>query len=511
MPCGRAYNNAGMNAAKLARWACVGLLAAALLRDVREPFWGLHDFNTADHAQFARVMLRQPASVHHFLATYALGMDRPDPPHHYAHHPPMITWLTAISFSLLGEHEWAARLAPILCSLGGLLIFMRLARETSDETTSLVAGVLFAVTPVGAFFGRMANHEAPTLFFSLLALWGWRGLRDGLAPNRVRTAAWFFGVAGAIYSGWPGTFVAFLIGLDALWSIRPRGRAVAFILWPSIVLAALLMHLVQFGLDGHWDVWWDLLTTRSAGDVPAKQGDDPLRSLLGITAFNFTWPMLALAVVGLMAAVVARFRRVATGPHAGVMWIMLAAGGLHLCFYRQAIIHQYWSFYLWPVVAFLAAVGVIRLHAVLQPWFGRAACVPCGVLVGLSMGWGILNTDTYFSYDTYPRNKVAFWTDPAVARIVPLRSPILLAEPMVAREPHGSYVHWWWGEPATAYYMDRPFRLVQRAAELGDATTLSRWLVVSDEWLERLGDLRAGLQSRPVVYHRWGYRVYDLR
>lgn len=504
------------------------LLAASLLRDIREPFIGLHDFNTADHAQFARVLLRQPASVHHFLATYALGMERPAQPHHYAHHPPMITWLTALSFMIFGDSEWSARLAPILCSLAGLALFLCVVRELCDEPTALLAGLLYAVTPVGAFFGRMANHEAPTLCFILLAVWGWNGLRGGAPRTAARHVAYFVGIACAIYSGWPGTIAAGVIAIDAL-ILRaffnpksaiqnpksprlPMAILIETTLWPALILAVLVCHLVFGGLDGHWNVWWDLLTTRTAGQAPPKQGDDPMRSFLEYTVQNFTWPALLLAALFLITHAAFSLRRdpSSKSQRVGVIWLLVAVGAGHLCFYRQALIHHYWWFYCWPPVAYFAARGLRTVHSLLARFsvaFARSAVLGC---LGVIVVWGYVNTSLYFSYVTYPPEKVAFWTDPDLARIVPLRAPIQLAERMTNSERYRSHTHWWWGEPATAYYMDRPFVLTTRAADLAKNAEFSRFLIVSDQWLARWPDLAAGLNTLRPLYARWGYRVYDV-
>jgi len=523
--------------------ALLALLATSLVREIDGPFWGLHDFNTADQSQFARALLRQPPSVHRFLPTYTLGKDVPQPVHHYAHHPPLITTLTALSFLAFGEHAWSARLTALLCSLVGMAFFLLLARESASRRAAWAAGFIYAILPVGAFFGRMTNHEAPALCFTLIALWGWNGIACGASPRRGRAAAWGMGIAAAIYSGWPGTFAAAFMAIQAWFSLH-RGRgslrlALAATLWPAMILSILLIHLVECGMEGHWGVWWALLASRSAGETPPKIGDDPMSTYWQYTAQNFSWPVVLLGgiflagqglrMLGGMRNTTSVSGRTHDRPNsAAVWWIAAALGATHLCFYRQALMHHYWWFYCWPAAAYLAGRGLDELASGAAGWSRLAARIVMAAGLALCFAACAINTNRYFSYRTYDPAKIAFWNDPALRSILDSSgapSAIYLAEPMIARETQGGHLHWWWGEPATAYYMDRPYFPAARPSDLfatsqpaSDsenparfAGTEARYLVISEQRVVRSTEWQAAVMGVTPLYRNWGFLVYDAR
>lgn len=520
----------------------LALLAASLLRDIHEPFWGLHDFNTADHAQFARAMRRLPPSFHKFLPTYAVGPRQPDEEHHYAHHPPLITWLVAASQTAFGDAEWTARLPPILCSLAGMILLMRLVREFHGDATAVLVGAIYAVLPIGAYFGRMANHEAPTLFFSLLAMWGWAGVayrnrldaapvtapRESASPpiaaTAARRAALFVGLAGAIYSGWPGVLMALGTAVDAL---RLRRRAAItsatlalVLLVPAASLGLLLIHLIEGGVGGRWDLLPALLSARWRGE-----GAEPISAgqiagtLWSHTIQNFTWPGLALIAAffvgrffgGLTSRGVSVPPGHAQAPTPAPIWILAFSGAAYLCLVHQARVHHYWWFQCWPAAAYFAARGLFVAGDAAARLFRRATASRAVQTLGLgaTIVCGLLNTDVYFHHVDYPPNEVYFWND--LSRAIGPHTPVILRQDIRKRQRYGSYEHWWWAAPATAYYMDRPYVTAQSIDDIRRHAAAHRWFVSPQAILDREPALRDALDA--ICPHRvmGRYVVYDVR
>ena len=129
---------------------------------------------------------------------------------------------------------WAV---AVLFHLLSLLLFHSLTRRLMDRRDALVATLLFAVLPMGAFFGRMVNHEPLCLAPSCLVVQGyWSYLnrnRGGLILASVAVAwgalmGWmiFLGVGAAVAHGSFGSH-----DYDAQGQDSPR--------WPSLELALL--------------------------------------------------------------------------------------------------------------------------------------------------------------------------------------------------------------------------------------------------------------------------------
>ena len=103
----------------------------------------------------------------------------------YFEKPVLHYWLTAGSFSLLGQSEFSARLVPALCGLGGCLLTFLLARRM---TGSARAGGYSALVLAGTllWFGvsRLNIIDMTLSFFFTAALFGYgMWLSDGERPR----------------------------------------------------------------------------------------------------------------------------------------------------------------------------------------------------------------------------------------------------------------------------------------------------------------------------------------
>lgn len=77
----------------------------------------------------------------------------------YFHKPPLFYWITAGSLELLGRHEFAARVAPILgATLGAMALFLFLRRWSSERTARATLLALL-VQPLWFLGGQFANLD----------------------------------------------------------------------------------------------------------------------------------------------------------------------------------------------------------------------------------------------------------------------------------------------------------------------------------------------------------------
>ena len=140
----------------------------------------------------------------------------------YFEKPVLHYWLTAGSFLVLGRNEFAARLVPVLCGLGGCLLTLFLARQM---TGSARAGVLSALVLASSllWFGvsRLNIIDMTLTFFFTAALFGY-GMWSS-EPDRSRGRPWLL----LFYAGMAlATLSKGLIGV-----VLPSGIAVLHLLF----------------------------------------------------------------------------------------------------------------------------------------------------------------------------------------------------------------------------------------------------------------------------------------
>jgi hypothetical protein len=232
--------------------------------------------------------------------------------------------------------------------------------------------VIFAVLPMGAYFGRMVNYEAFCLTGVLLQLYGYARLKA--LGSRSGLGLLALGILASGFVDWPGFFFAAALGLgEAIAGLRGDRSA-----WRCFGFIA-AVALAGFAVDlGHL-----VLATGSLGSLREVLSSDHQRPIatLGLFLhkeldFGRSYFGRAALVAGALTAaallverspVTARLRSAA---HPEVLARWLGASGLAALAYTcaapsWAIVHAYWHFYYLP---FLATALVLLVAALLERW-----------------------------------------------------------------------------------------------------------------------------------------------
>lgn len=304
--------------------AVVAVALPLLLWGVDADWRLLHEDNGALHTTFALAHVRLGLAA---TRGHAVFVDRTTGSAViYGHHPPGVSLLVAASFVLTGsEQPWAARLVPIACQLVALIMLAWLLLEVLPQGAATAAALFAAVVPMGAYFGRMVNFEAPGLAAVVAQLLGWWWLRTG-RRRQGRALVW----GGVVFGGfidWPPLVAAFGIAAVELASFREqaaRRRALMVGGAAAVTLCAVLAHL-----------WW------AGGGTLAPLGEVLSRSNPAGVRGN---------ALGLLGGVLDNVRRYLT--LSGV----LAAG--------------------------LVAAGLVRPHGRLSAWLGLGDRADFRVVLG---------------------------------------------------------------------------------------------------------------------------------
>lgn len=147
---------------------------------------GLMDDVDGAYAQIARVMLESGDWVTPRL-NGVVFFDK----------PPLGYWMTAISFSVFGVSDWAARLPTALCVTALALLVCRFGRWAFTDEVGIRAGLVIA-TNLGLFlFTRMIIPDAALTLALALAMWG---ILRALEPEEPRPRRWSL-LAGVAIGG----------------------------------------------------------------------------------------------------------------------------------------------------------------------------------------------------------------------------------------------------------------------------------------------------------------------
>lgn len=353
--------------------AVLSLAAVLLCHDITEPFTGLHEWQSAFLSTAARNHVRYGYTATRFGVVENEDVVPAEWFRYYPDHPPLVPVLVSLSFQLFGEHEWSARLVPIVLTLGSTVLIYLLGNTLGGPRLGVLSAFVYALLPMNAYFGRVVSHEAPTSFFALamaLAYLYWHRTRRPLYFGLALSAF----VLGAL-CGWPAYYLAGILPLHHIVSAG-RHRAWKVLVFPLAAILLFGLHLAN--------VYWlqgptGLSYLASKFLFRTKLQLTPSLEALGITpaAVTFTWGefllkqleqadilftpvVLILAALGLTDLI--RRRGGATASDPLFLTALAVFGVTHVALFPQAAWqHEYSLFYCSTSLALLAATGALSL------------------------------------------------------------------------------------------------------------------------------------------------------
>jgi len=190
--------------------------------------------------------------------------------------PPLIYWMHAGCYRLLGDNAFAARLPAALCTAATAVLIALWGSRLALPSIGFQAALIYTLCIQSFVHGRAAVADPPMVFFSVLAAWlGWEWLRQPARRSLALTfwislalgflakgpIAWIpLGMVG--WTSWknrrshttPGplawtTGAALMLGIVALWGVpallRTRGEFATIGLGEHVVNRSLV------SMEGH--------------------------------------------------------------------------------------------------------------------------------------------------------------------------------------------------------------------------------------------------------------------
>lgn len=292
----------------------------------------------------------------------------------------------------------AARLVSAAMGVGTTVVAYRIGVELAGRRAGLLAGVLFAGSPLAVYYATAANLEMPYLFWSSLALLMLVRIARG-APRATYVRCGMF--AAAAIATKDQAYGLFLLLPLPLLALHARARGGEGFRDPRLIAgagAAVLTYLVAANVVIDFRGWLaHLYYITHDGSRPYQMYPATLAGyarlsahVAGLVLWTATPPMLALAVVGWVALRRGVRRRAA---------LLVAAVASYLLTFVGPILYVFPRFVL-PVVFVVAILGGVGGAAIWNRGrtLARAAVavtVAVVALYGTSMNLGLVWDSRY--------------------------------------------------------------------------------------------------------------------
>ena len=316
----------------------------------------------------------------------------------YGDHPPLLGLTEAAALSVFGESYAAMRVAPILYTLAGLVLFYLLVLRLFDAGVARLAALLYATFPILAYYGQMVGHESPTLFWGLALLTAYVHWRDDGARHRRWWATLMVAsiVIGGCY-GWPMYYCAgLLFAFDWLSRRRFDARLALLTMVPAVVTGvAVLAHIAwAFGGLDHLRAAAELRSGSYEG-VGLLGWLRVVGRVFGVSNFGAGAMLLLVPSMVFLAVRIIKER---FSQRTMIVTVLGAWGATHVLLFRQgAYIHDYWEYYLVPFIALTVAWAIVELARKVLPWpWLRSA----GFVAAFAAVWLLNSPQIYSNYGT---------------------------------------------------------------------------------------------------------------
>ena len=313
---------------------------------------------------------------------------------------PLYPFLVSRVYGLVGVHEWLGRGLSVVCSGLTIWLVIRLGRRWFNPSAGWWGGVVFAVAPLGVYFGRTFQAEALLLFcaaaaLECISLWRQHRSRTALVLSWIGfTSAALIKVLPLLWLGLPLLMVQLIPDphAEAETPARLLQRFLGLVRRPGfwIYLASTLVVVCGWYWHAHQ-------LGQSSGLSFGFWGSDSDRSSLGLLLSAESWFNLAVRIVIRLLAVVGLPFLVLGIRHSwtsgGGRIALSGLVGLALCTVatmRSSTVHDYYQLPLLLFTSPLVGLGWQTWHQQSR----RPRWQPMAVLaLGLAISITVLSLD----------------------------------------------------------------------------------------------------------------------
>ena len=199
-----------------------------------------------DAAQYASIALEMTKNDNWMIVQHK-GVD-------YLDKPPLLFWLSALSFKIFGAGHFAYRLPSILATFLGLYATYALGRRLYDAKTAKLAALILATAQAWVLFNHDIRTDTLLAAFCIASIW--QLVEYGENRKWYNFLLGFICVGLAMLAKGPLGVVIPAIALSAYW-LGQKHWKILFL--PEWILGIIIILLVLSPmLIGLWQQWqWD--------------------------------------------------------------------------------------------------------------------------------------------------------------------------------------------------------------------------------------------------------------
>jgi len=286
-------------------------------------------------------------------------------------HPILPSLLVVPVFELFGISVSSARVVPLVSFMASALLLLWLVERIYDRQVALAAVVIFVSSPFAARYSRSFMSEMPALAMVMAAVFFCERYRE--CRRRLDLGLL---VAFTVLSLYGKQLAALMVPVYAVYLVWRGGGVKRFMnvkfAIGAIIAAAVVVPLISMTLvlSGH-NVRWIVQAATSHAQF------DYVTILVRALVSQVTWPIIALAAIGLVRALWTRDAR----STLFILWV--SAFVLLVVLVIKDVGADRYTIYWVPAICTLAATGTIG-------WRSRPIASVAIVLLFVSVGWEAL-------------------------------------------------------------------------------------------------------------------------
>lgn len=314
------------------------------------------DVMEVDAAQYASISMEmlqtgEILEVHHRYQDY---LDK----------PPLLFWLSSLSFWLFGASNFAYKLPSILFSLLGIFSTYKLGKKLYDQETGRLASLILGSCQAMILINNDVRTDTMLTGALIFALWQWVLYFDKQKWSNLLLGS--IGVALAMLTKGPIGLMMPVLALGSEIAIKAQWKK---IIDPKLLVAIVLVAILlvpmsiglytQHGTEGLKFYFWTQSFGRLTGENVWANDEGPL-----FFVETFLWSFLPWTLFGGAAIIQRFFFLFRDGPNSRRRKEYFTIGGITLVFVAMSLSKyklQHYVFIAYPLIAILTGHFIVRI------------------------------------------------------------------------------------------------------------------------------------------------------
>ena len=338
--------------------------AFLLSSNINKPFIGHHDWNGAWYSNQARNFIKYGYLKTKFGAVMNNDIVSAQDFRFFTHYPPLLPIFISLSFKIFGISESAARVIPLIFTLGTILLMYIISLKFFNRRIAILSSLLTTIFPITIYFGKMPVQEVIVIAPILLSVLRYFIFFE--KPSRKNLLILFLSLTFSHLINWPGYYVTPLFFIHFLIFSKTSHKftqATSFILFSVLMFFFHLSH--TFLLTGELFGGGILDVALYRLNLKESLVDFTLQNFLTLQArwlaVYFTTSALFFSLVTVIW-IFLKIKSKAISKKIQLLILLGVFGFTHNAVFRNmAFIHDYMIIYLLPFVAISSSFGFFLL------------------------------------------------------------------------------------------------------------------------------------------------------